>query len=864
METGTFNFKTFVKRHRSPLQIAMAATAGILTLLLLCGVAFYGAVTAGLPDVNKLDKYDPAQTTKIFARDGTMIATLFDQNRTPVTIDQVSTIMKQAMVAIEDRRFFEHEGVDLKGIARAATGNFRSGEVQQGASTLTMQLARRLFLDDEKSYTRKLREAVLAYRIDHTLSKDKILELYLNEVYFGSGAYGIDAAASLYFQVKPKDLNLWQSAMLAGLVQAPSAFSPLEDRKAALKRMDEVLAALESELTITPVLRKQAQEQAAAHKFKNYGLAPSDGMLKYPYFTTYVVKKLSEQFPENYIRRGGLQVYTTLDIPLQKAAEEALTQEVRGPGLQLGADNGAAVVIDNKSGEILALVGGTEWDTDSQFNRAWQAKRQPGSAFKMFVYAAALESGFHPEQEFADTEAVFNYDSPNAWKPSNSDGKFMGAIPMRSGLQFSRNLVAAKVTAHVGPSKVATLARQMGIEGELPQVISLALGAGETTPLEMARAYSVLPNGGMLKPNRVILKVTNPEGEILKDFSGDDIAGSRVLSHDTAMHLCEMLRRVVTGGTGTSANVSGAFIAGKTGTTDKFVDAWFVGFSPQHTISVWIGRDDNKPMGRVYGGTLPANVFRKIAEKAIAVHGTTAALPGVKFGEPVSVSLCWDSTYLALPTCSKTYTETFSAGIVPSRECPMHRQVKQQTVVVTKTPDEAVLTNLAEDEKFLAVPDGATTTQVATQTTTTSTTTASPISSAIDPELDPRQDPEVVTSTGAMIPYQEKAIKNEVKVLDIKIDKKYPSVDANTKGDSPTVDSSETAPGATQLDADGQLILLEENEVPSASEIVEEAQQQPQAYPTATTQPNLEPSRGESEVIYTNQQMEIPPDTVDD
>lgn len=821
-------------RRKKILKGALLVLGALFLMVGIGGLVFYSSVTSGLPDVTKLDQYDAAQTTKVFAADGTMIATLFDENRTPVKIDEVSEVMKQSIVAIEDRRFFEHGGVDLKGIARAALGNFSSGGVEQGASTLTMQLARRLFLTDERSYSRKLREAVLAYRMDSALSKDKILELYLNEVYFGSGAYGIDAAASLYFKINPIDLNLWQSALLAGLVQAPTAYSPLVDKAAALTRMKEVLAALEANKTITTVQKAKAEKEAAAYTFVNNGLGQSDGMLKYPYFTTYVVKQLSEHFPENYIRRGGLQVYTTLDIPLQETTEAAVRNEVLGPGAQLGADAGAAVVLNNQTGEIVAMTGGVSWNTENQFNRAYQAKRQPGSAFKMFVYAAALESGFNPEQEFADTEAVFSYDT-TPWRPLNSDGQFMGAIPMRSGLMFSRNLVAAKVMAHVGPAKVISLARRMGIVSELPEVISLALGAGEITPLEMARAFSVLPNGGLLRPNRVLLKVTDAKGELLKDFvDSDKRIPERALSNRTAMLMCEMLRRVVTGGTGTSVNIPGAFIAGKTGTTDSFVDAWFVGFSPGHTISVWVGRDDNKPMGRVYGGTLPADIFRTIAEKALIKEGNTMKLPGVTFGDPYTAKLCWDSMYLALPTCPKTYSDTFSAGVVPTRMCPMHRQTKVETVV--RKTSEGVLTNLNDDGSLLVSP--------------------TPTPDLISDELDPRKDPEVVTPAGARIPYLEKEPKGKVKVVEIKIEpKEYPTVE----------DDSDDAGG-------GKVILLDENMEPVRPDFVESSDPQT-GYPVQDPlNSDEDPDLGDvtpsgqgttsTEVIYTNQSLDIPPDPV--
>ena len=743
-------------REKAALRVLLAIALVFLGGLFVGGLILTTTVLSGLPNVKKLSQYDPSQTTRIYSSDGTLIATLFDQNRTPVTIDEVSPLMQEAIISIEDRRFMEHGGVDFKGIARAALGNVVSGEVEQGASTLSMQLARRLFLSNERTYTRKLREAALAWKIDHQLSKEKILELYLNEVYFGSGAYGIDAASSLYFGKNPDELKLWQSALLAGLVQAPSAYSPLSDRQAALARTEEVLEAMESRGVITPEKKQQAVQEAAEYKFRNHGVAGGSGMLKYPYFTTYVIQQLSEHFPENYIRRGGLQVYTTLDRELQEQTELTVRSQVMGPGLSLGADSGAAVVLDNKTGDIKAMVGGTGWSDSDQFNRAWQAKRQPGSSFKMFVYAAALEHGFSPENEFADTESVFNYDTPNAWKPANSDGKFMGPIPMRTGLQFSRNVVAAKVMAHVGPDAVAGLAHRMGIENDLPRVISLALGAGEVSPLEMARAYSVLPNGGIKRPNLTITKVTDPDGEVLLDLAKDRNKTERVLGASTAATMSEMLRRVVTGGTGTAANVAGSWVAGKTGTTDKFIDAWFVGFTPHHTISVWVGRDDNQPMGRVYGGTLPAQIFRRVATQALKGHSPNAPLPGVNFAKDTVVELCWDSTYPALPGCPKTYSEHFYSGHIPTRKCPLHRKktVKVETTLI-KTED-GTITNLTPDVQASPTPEDVDVTEIEVE--------------------DPREDAEVVTPKTALIPYQEKEPegKVEVEIDQLELEREYP------------------------------------------------------------------------------------------
>ena len=653
-----------------PRRLLLNLATALVIALFLGLFAGTGLITVGLPDVAGLDKYDPSAGTKIYAADGTLIANVIDESRSYVPYSSISPTMVNAMVAVEDRRFFAHGGVDLRGVARAIVGNLGAGEVEQGGSTLTMQLARRLFLTDERTYSRKVKEAVLAYRIDRGLSKEKILELYLNEVYFGAGAYGVGAASELYFAKKPADLKLAEAALLAGLVQAPSLLNPLHDRAAALKRMNEVLEAMRQAGQITEQEMLEARNAAALFRFKDRKVHQRDALLKHPYFVSFVMQELERQFPERNLQRGGLQVVTSMDVGMQIAAERALSESLSGGAGAMGADRGAIVALDNRTGEIVAMAGGLEWSQRDQFNPAWQARRQPGSTFKPFVYAAALEEGFNPEQEFADTETTFAPAS-DPWTPHNSDHGYMGAIPMRTGLQHSRNVVAAKVIAHVGPERVIQLVRQMGLDSDLPNYASLALGAGEVTPLQMARAYSTFPNGGLLRPAGVVRKITSSDGRILMETS-EEVPETRVMSEDTARLMCEMLKRVVDRGTGTAAALPGTFVAGKTGTTDNFADAWFVGFTPRHTVSAWLGRDDNQPMDAMFGGGYPAEMFARVAKIGVGDE-PSLELPGVSFQGPVEATLCEDSTYVALPGCPRTYVEVFQAGVMATRECPMHR-----------------------------------------------------------------------------------------------------------------------------------------------------------------------------------------------
>lgn len=737
MQELTTAAKAHWKRHQGWLKPTLMVLAGLFTFLALAAALVYAHFARDLPDLSELGSYDPAETTRLYSSDGQLIATLFDENRTYVRIDEISPIMTTALVAVEDARFYSHSGVDLRGIARALVGNLRSGQVEQGASTLTMQLARRLFLNDDRTMERKIKEAILARRIERGFNKDQILEIYLNDVYFGGGAYGIDAAASLYFRKSPDALTVAESAMLAGLVQAPTALSPLVDPQAALQRQVEVLDRMLSTGAITEAQYHDALQQAKAMNFAHVQPVTS-GMLKYPYFTTYAIQDLTRFIPERRLRGEGLKIYTTLDRKAQERAEATISQMIDAEGHHYGADTAAAVLIHNTSGEIRAMVGGTHWSQKDQFNRAWQAKRQPGSAFKPFVYAAALEAGFTPEHEFADTPTEFHPADGRTYKPANSDGQFLGAIPMRTGLQYSRNVVAAKVMAHVGPASVTRLARGLGIESELPQLLSLALGAAEVTPLEMAGAYSTLASGGVRHPAKAILFVQDQNGKVILDFR--NTPGERVLFAQTTSTLVEMMERVVQNGTATSAYLTHVEAAGKTGTTDSYKDAWFVGFVPDFTLAVWMGRDDNRPMYAAFGGGLPARMWRNIMEKLPVEN---RSFPGLA-GRGESVQLCRDTTYLATPGCSQTYTASFRT-VQPTRDCPEHRHLQ--------AGKKLIMAHQAGSYPTADYPKAGESNDDSTE------------SMSLVRKDDPREDPEVVSAGSALIPYTEEAPKVEMPTL---------------------------------------------------------------------------------------------------
>ncbi len=637
---------------------------------------------AGLPDVGLLEKFDSAQTSRVLASDGTVVATLFEENRTVEPLDRISPHLIHALVAIEDSRFYQHHGVDWIGVGRAAYANFRYGEVDQGASTLTMQLARARFLTQDRTFRRKLREVLLAQQIEKRFPKSRILELYLNNVYFGAGAYGIGAASSLYFNKRAKDLDVAEAAMLAGLLQAPSSLSPLVNPERAIKRQKLVLSRMQAMGYIKQDEYNKAVAEGERMDFSHEGSgqATSEQLLKYPYFTSYVISELSQRFPADTLYRGGLTIATTMDVGLQRLAEQTLEQTLGELGPGVNADNAALVLIENKTGYVRAMVGGKRWSQRNQFNRAWQAIRQPGSSFKAFVYAAALESGMTPETIVSDKAVSFG-----GYSPKNSDGRYMGDIPMRVALTFSRNIVSAQLMNKVGANSVIALAHRMGVTEELTDNLSLALGSSEVSPLSMATGYATIASGGLYRYPHVVTLVTDPANQVLTDNRSDQ--STRALSEATAAAMTEMLMRVVNEGTGTAAALTGIQVAGKTGTTDESRDAWFVGFTPDYTLAVWVGNDDHSQMWDVFGGGLPATLWHRLMDAVAYATKPRTTFACFDTYEPHRVKICNESKMLASKGCSKTHEEVFRTRYQPEVPCKLHAD-KEPTE--TPTPDEVV------------------------------------------------------------------------------------------------------------------------------------------------------------------------------
>ncbi|MBR8830102.1 MAG: Biosynthetic peptidoglycan transglycosylase [Chroococcopsis gigantea SAG 12.99] len=578
--TGTVQtLYSWYKNPRFWLWTGMIMGAGTSAAALGWGVY---TLESRLPEkVDNLMTFARPETLTIKAADGTILQQVGPVSHERVKIWQVPDKVLKAFVSIEDRRFEQHGGVDPQGILRAMFSNLRAGGLVEGGSTITQQLARIVFLSQERSFDRKIREMRVAQKIEEKYTKGEILEKYLNLVYLGSGAYGLADGAWLYFSKPPDKLTLAEAATLAGIVPAPSVYSPLENPKAATERRNRVLQSMAEEGFITAAEAQKAIESplvtkpASLKRFQRLA----------PYFTDYVRQELSQILPAKVLKSGGIVVETTLNPKWQKFAEDTVDRNISTYGRWQNFRQAAMVSIDPRNGQIRAMVGGNDHDK-YQFNRVTQAKRQPGSTFKTFVYATAIAAGKSPNQSFMDAEYFVD-----GYKPENYGDKYSGNyVSMRDALTSSLNVVAVKVLVDVGWNPIINLARKMGIESKLNPTYSLALGASEVNLLELTSAYGTLANGGVHQKAYGISRVLDRDGKVLY---GANFKPETALDKDTAAITTWMLTNVVNSGTGTPAQI-GRPVAGKTGTTDKARDLWFVGYIPQLVTGVWLGNDDNQ------------------------------------------------------------------------------------------------------------------------------------------------------------------------------------------------------------------------------------------------------------------------------
>jgi len=599
-----------------------------LGIIVMIPVVFLGYLIYTFEyETQKLIKYQPRLTTEVYDRNGNKIANLFsDEHRYYVSYENIPPRLIEALLAIEDTMFFEHGGVNPDAIMRAIIKDVSAGKLKEGASTITQQLVKNTLLNREKKFSRKFKEVLYAIRIEQELSKEQILERYFNEIYLGHGYYGIKTASDGYFRKPLKELTLKETAMLVGLPKAPNFYSPTRNYELCLGRANRVIGRMyELGWIDQATYEKSIQERP---KVYNDTLSKNSG----PYIIDEVMRQLGDAFPD--IRSGGYKVYTTIDMRLQEAGYKAL-QSGRNEILKRAQEagdldenmqrqlNGALISLNPHTGEILAMVGGYDYAL-SPYNRVTQAKRQPGSAFKPFIYQVALDSGMSPSSMVPDIARTYTYAGDNGeektWQPKNYKNEYKGMVTIRDALTHSRNLATINMVSDMGFGKITDGLRRYGIVEDLPPDLSIALGTISISPIDLAKYYTMFASGGALTNPMLVRQVITPKGETIQYENK-----SRQVNTPQQIYLMtSILKDVVSHGTGTTARVDGIEIAGKTGTTNKNVDAWFVGYSPTVETVVWFGHDNNTPMRRSEtGGRAAGPVFRYYYEDMLRIYPNT-------------------------------------------------------------------------------------------------------------------------------------------------------------------------------------------------------------------------------------------------
>jgi penicillin-binding protein 1A len=642
-----------------------AVAAAVPTLAFL--MVYY---TVSFPHPLAMRAKERAPIIRILARDGAVLAER-GAAHDYMPLDLLPRHVVGAVVAIEDRRFFDHTGLDPWGFARAVFANLRAGRLAQGGSTLTQQLAKNLFLSSERTFSRKIEELALALWLELRLSKSDILELYLNRVYFGAGAYGIEAASQRYFDKSARELSISEAALIAGLLKAPSKFSPLVSPALATSRGRVVL----SKMAETGFITQAQYDRALSEKI---GFAKAEEQKDQFNGADYAVDLVLENLPPIIgSGHGEIVVETTLDAALQKQASDIVARALTRQGEQLDVSQAALVLLDTDGG-IRALVGGRNY-AGSQFNRATKARRQPGSAFKPFVYLAALERGMRPE--------TVTYDLPlsiDGWAPRNDNGEYVGQITLRHALAQSVNTVAVRLNQDVGRGATAAMAQRLGIKSELRNDPTLALGTSEVSLLELTGAYSVLSNGGTSVIPHAIRRVRMSSGRVI--FAREGGSQVQLVEPMIAGEMSSMLNTAMMSGTGRRAAIAAHPAAGKTGTSQEFRDAWFIGYTAHLTAGVWIGNDNGKPMQRATGGGLPAEIWREVMTAAHAGKAPLA-LPGTTYrpqSAPDAVAATQPSAHETLPwvgtPAPQPATRIENAQSIPQPAAPAPRSERKLAV----------------------------------------------------------------------------------------------------------------------------------------------------------------------------------------
>ena len=594
-----------------------------ILILFFCGAVFgvmaggFIALTHDLPQILSLKNFTPSSITRIYSADNVLLTELFVEKRDPVRLETIPSYLTKALVATEDRNFYRHSGIDLKGIFRAIIKDIRAGKFVEGASTITQQLAKTLFLTPRKTLLRKIKEAFLAFQIERRYTKDEIIELYLNQIYFGSGAYGVESAARIFFGKPVIDLDLAECALLASLPRAPSRYSPLVNKDLALKRRNIVLRQMEETGIITET-QFNLIKQEPLHLAKQH-----HNLLKAPYFVNQVKNFLEKTLGSSRLYKGGLTVATTLDFKMQKAAELAvenglfqLEKRMKHNGIKTPNPQCALVSLNVQSGGILAMIGGRNF-LKSSFNRATNARRQPGSAFKPVVYAYAIEQGFSQSKTILDAPVVFKTgDRKKDWRPENFSGGYKGEMTLRMALALSENIPAVRLIEMLGASSVARFGHTLGIESNLHPNLSLALGTSEVTLMNLTAVYTVFPDKGKLIMPYGIMEVADRRGQVVWRVKPQKQV---VMSRAGAAIVTDMLCGAIQEGTGKKARVINRPVAGKTGTTNNFKDALFIGFSPSIATGVWVGLDSFTTLGKGETGAKAAlPIWIEFMDKALS------------------------------------------------------------------------------------------------------------------------------------------------------------------------------------------------------------------------------------------------------
>ena len=625
--------KTISKGKNKKTSNLMLFALGLIVMVVFIAVAgtvAYYILTMDLPGIDALKDYRPSIASRVYDDNNQLIDEFFTEDRKIVKINELPEIIPHAFIAAEDSRFYQHQGFDIQSISRAFFKNFEAGHIVQGASTITQQVAKMMYLSPEKKYARKIKEALLAYKIDKYLTKDEILNLYLNQIYLGHGTYGIESAALGYFGKSAYALTVPEAALLAGLPKAPNSYSPFLHYDKAKERQIYVLTRMMEDGYISEAEMKRSMETP----LKLRPVKPKDKVAAY--FVEHVRRYVQEKYGADVLYKEGLSIYTTLNLSAQREARDAMEKGLAEledrEKYEHGLVQGALYSMDVKTGAIRAMVGGRDFNK-SEFNRATQSRRQPGSAFKPLIYTAAFDKGMNPSTRFVDSPIVFEDPSKEdgLWKPKNFDGKFLGPITMREALVHSRNIVTIKILQDIGADYAASYAMNMGITSPIARNLSMALGSSGVTLQELVRAYGVLANGGKKVTPYFIKKIVDRTGNV---FEETKVQSEQVIDPRIAFMTTYVMQDVVESGTGSRVKSIGRPIAAKTGTTNDVRDAWFLGFTPSLITGVWVGFDQERSLGKQeVGGRAAAPIWLYFMENFLqnTPVETFPAPPGIVF-----------------------------------------------------------------------------------------------------------------------------------------------------------------------------------------------------------------------------------------